>query len=319
MRRLADDVIRVCTSSELHRRRRHWTPRRMASAHTPLLRNAGGDGGEDYRSATTACTSDDADAQRQPGTFARQLSALDGFALLVSIVIGSGVFTSPGPIDANVPSPGAALVVWLVGGLMAWTGALTMAELGTAFPGEGGIQPYLSHIYGDVFGFLAAWSWIVAVMPATLAILSLVFVDSIYSSLGVHDAAPPFTHKLFSLLVLMVIGVANAVSTRTSTRLGKLFVVVKFLSIFLLIVCGLTVVFVYAGRDGRDFGGEDWHARGWFSSRKSVQPDESIFDWTSAGVWSSLGHYSAALYGALWAYSGWDKVRLRQCTTPPTC
>jgi L-type amino acid transporter 9 len=71
------------------------------------------------------------------GTFARNLSAVNAFAIIISIVIGSGIFTSPGSIDANVPSPGAALVVWLVGGVLAWTGAATLAELGTAIPGEG--------------------------------------------------------------------------------------------------------------------------------------------------------------------------------------
>ncbi len=70
-------------------------------------------------------------------TFVRNLGAVEAFAIVVSIVIGSGVFTSPGSIDTNVPSPGAALVVWLVGGALAWTGASTMAELGTAIPGEG--------------------------------------------------------------------------------------------------------------------------------------------------------------------------------------
>ncbi|KAF2473687.1 amino acid transporter-like protein [Lindgomyces ingoldianus] len=242
------------------------------------------------------------------GTFARQLSALDGFALLISIVIGSGIFSSPGPIDANVPSPGAALLIWLVGGLLAWTGALTMAELGTAFPGEGGIQPYLSHIYGEVFGFLAAWSWIVAVMPATLAILSIVFVESIYSSMGVNDAAPPITHKIFSLLILVVVSTANSISTKTSTRLGGFFVAVKLLSIFLLIVAGLTVVFVYLGNNGKDFGGGDWHSRGWFAPRDTVLPNGSKFDWTQATSWQMLGFYCTALYGALWAYSGWDKA-----------
>jgi L-type amino acid transporter 9 len=54
-------------------------------------------------------------------TFSRNLGALDGFALLVSIVIGSGVFSSPGPIDANVPSPGASLLIWLLGGVLAWS------------------------------------------------------------------------------------------------------------------------------------------------------------------------------------------------------
>jgi amino acid permease len=71
------------------------------------------------------------------GTFTRSLGAVEAFAIVISIVIGSGVFTSPGSIDTNVPSPGAALLVWFVGGVLAWTGASTMAELGTAIPGEG--------------------------------------------------------------------------------------------------------------------------------------------------------------------------------------
>ncbi len=71
------------------------------------------------------------------GTFTRNLGAVEAFGIVVGIVIGSGVFTSPGAIDTNVPSPGVALVVWLVGGVLAWTGASTMVELGTAIPGEG--------------------------------------------------------------------------------------------------------------------------------------------------------------------------------------
>lgn len=69
--------------------------------------------------------------------FTRNLGAIEAFGIVISIVIGSGIFTSPGSIDTNVPSPGVALIVWLVGGILAWTGASTMAELGTAIPGEG--------------------------------------------------------------------------------------------------------------------------------------------------------------------------------------
>lgn len=76
------------------------------------------------------------------GTFSRNLGAKEAFAIVISIVIGSGIFTSPGSIDTNVPSPGIALVIWLVGGVLAWTGASTMAELGTAIPGEG-MSPFL--------------------------------------------------------------------------------------------------------------------------------------------------------------------------------
>ncbi|KAH7116113.1 solute carrier family 7 protein [Dendryphion nanum] len=273
----------------------------MASESTPLLREPDDTPAQENENGSET-------TQNEPrGTFARQLSALDGFALLISIVIGSGVFSSPGPIDANVPSPGAGLLIWLVGGILAWSGALTMAELGTAFPGEGGIQPYLTHIYGEVFGFLAGWSWIVATMPATLAILSIVFVESIYSSLGINNPAPPITHKLWSLLVLVTVSTLNSISTKTSTRLGSFFVLVKLFTIFLLIVAGLTVVFVYAGKH-KDLGGGDWHEKGWFEPRDTPLPGGGAIDWTKVSTWESLGFYSTALYGALWAYSGWDKA-----------
>lgn len=81
--------------------------------------------------------------EQSRGTFKRNLGATEAFAIIISIVIGSGIFTSPGSIDANVPSPGVALVIWLVGGVLAWTGATTLAELGTAIPGEGVLFSYL--------------------------------------------------------------------------------------------------------------------------------------------------------------------------------
>lgn len=77
------------------------------------------------------------DNNAQGSSFSKNLGTAEAFAIVISIVIGSGIFTSPGSIDTHVPSPGAALVVWLIGGGLAWTGASTMAELGTAIPGEG--------------------------------------------------------------------------------------------------------------------------------------------------------------------------------------
>lgn len=96
-------------------------------------------GTEDVSYGTDASGATPSDAR---GTFSRNLGTLDAFAIIISIVIGSGIFTSPGSIDTNVPSPGLALVIWLVGGILAWTGASTMAELGTAIPGEGMFSIY---------------------------------------------------------------------------------------------------------------------------------------------------------------------------------
>lgn len=240
-----------------------------------------------------------------PTTFAARLNARDGFTLLVTIVIGSGIFSSPGPVDANVPSPGASLLIWSFGGLLAWAGALTLAELGTAIPGPGGIQPYLSYVFGEFWGYAAAWSWVCATMPATLAIDAIVFVESIYSSLDVVGCE--WEKKGVCVAILLLTTALNAISTRTSTRLSGLFVLVKLLSVFLLVVAGVVVVAVYVSR-WTDLGGGDWRRRHWFANRETVLPDGGRRDWNQVGMWEAAGYYSTALYGALWAYSGWDKV-----------
>lgn len=175
--------------------------------------------------------------------------------------------------------------------------------------GSGGVQPYLKHIYGDAFGFLAAWTWIVAVMPATLAILSIVFVETIYSAAGVTDQADRLEHKLLSVFILALITVANSISTKASTRLNNFFVVVKFVTIAAIVVAGLGVVIAQLVRpDREDIGGRDWFTNPWFGYRETVTPDGDKVDWAKIGQWEMFGHYSAGLYGALWGYSGWDKV-----------
>ncbi|PYH77088.1 amino acid transporter [Aspergillus uvarum CBS 121591] len=244
----------------------------------------------------------------RPGAFKRNLGTIEAFGIIISIVIGSGIFTSPGSIDTNVPSPGVALVVWLVGGILAWTGATTMAELGTAIPGEGGVQPYLQYIFGDLCGFLAAWTWIIAVMPATLAILSIVFVESIYSAAGVTDQAAALSHKLLSILILIVVSVANSISTKVSTRLNGFFVSTKFVTIAAVVVAGLGVVVAHLAKSDGAHGSRDWFQNPWFGYRNTVTPDGKLIDWHDVAGWEMLGYYSTALYGALWAYSGWDKA-----------
>ncbi|KAL2862404.1 amino acid/polyamine transporter I [Aspergillus lucknowensis] len=254
-------------------------------------------------------TIEEASAPAEPRTsFKRNLGTAEAFSIIISIVIGSGIFTSPGSIDTNVPSPGFALVVWLVGGILAWTGAATMAELGTAIPGEGGVQPYLQYIFGDVFGFLAAWTWIIAVIPASLAIMSIVFVESIFSAVGENNRTQGAIHKLLSVLVLIIFSMANGISTKVTTRLNNFFVTSKFIAIAATVIAGVAFAFYHLAARDVDNTGEDWLNKPWFGYRTSIGPDGSEIDWSKLHGWELLGHYSAALYGALWAYSGWDKA-----------
>lgn len=76
------------------------------------------------------------------------LTLLNGLALVIALQIGSGIFTLPTQVSQSVPSPGAGLIVWLLAGLLVWTGAASFIELGCRAPSNGGIQEYVRVAYG---------------------------------------------------------------------------------------------------------------------------------------------------------------------------
>lgn len=67
-----------------------------------------------------------------PAQTHRHLGFLSGIALVVGLQVGSGIFSSPGVIVQSVGSAGASLLVWIIAGLLAWSGASSFAELGSA-------------------------------------------------------------------------------------------------------------------------------------------------------------------------------------------
>ena len=73
--------------------------------------------------------------------------------------------SSPGVVVGNTQSVGASLIVWLLSGLLAWTGASSFAELGSAIPLNGGAQAYLAYSYGPLVSYLFAWTAIAALKP----------------------------------------------------------------------------------------------------------------------------------------------------------
>lgn len=78
----------------------------------------------------------------------KALTLLNGLALVIALQIGSGIFTLPTQVSQSVPSPGAGLLVWLLAGLLVWTGAASFIELGCRAPSNGGIQEYVRVAYG---------------------------------------------------------------------------------------------------------------------------------------------------------------------------
>ncbi|MBK8888653.1 MAG: amino acid permease [Saprospiraceae bacterium] len=74
--------------------------------------------------------------------------------IAIGACIGSGIFVTPADTMATLPHHGYVLLTWIIGGLVAFLGALTFSELGATYPKEGGVYVYLKHAYGDMAGFL---------------------------------------------------------------------------------------------------------------------------------------------------------------------
>ena len=243
-----------------------------------------------------------------PQTAPKLLSTRHAFPILVSLQIGSGIFASPAQVDGNVPSPAAALIVWILGGLLSWTGAASFAELGASLPLNGGMQEYLQYIYGDTMAFLMAWIYIMAVKPSAMAILSIVIAESVGSV--IWPSAPPaeWLLKVIAVTAMVVIVLANSINTKTTMRLSESFTFSKIGTVALIVLGGVVALFAhFINPDSALSGSKDWYSRDWFKARPTLSNGHRV-DWTTIGTWEQLGHYSSAIYAGLWAYDGWDNV-----------
>lgn len=222
----------------------------------------------------------------------KSLTYLNGLSLIIGLIIGSGIFSSPSQVNTNVGSPGAALIAWTIAGILAWTGAASYAELGGAIPLNGGPQVYLSKIFGELAGFLFSWCAVFVLKPGSTAIISIIFGEYAVRAVVGPDAenVSAWINKGVALVGLALVTILNCLSTRVGTRVGDMFMFLKFVALFGITIIGIIVAvtgFTWKGKPN-----DDWKTHGWFENTS-----------TSASSWA------VALYAGLWAYDGWDNVR----------
>ncbi len=111
------------------------------------------------------------------GTLLRQLGLVSATALVVSNMIGTGIFTTTGFMVGDLGDARIVLAVWAVGAIFALCGALTYSELGVNFPSSGGEYVYLTRAYGPQWGFMSGWISFFAGFSAPVAAAALAFSD----------------------------------------------------------------------------------------------------------------------------------------------
>jgi APA family basic amino acid/polyamine antiporter len=111
-----------------------------------------------------------------------------GLAVIVGGTLGIGILRAPGLVAAALPSRGAILAVWLVGGVYTLLGAICLTELGTMMPVAGGYYVYARRAFGDAVGFTVGWTdWLT--YCAVLGYLSIgmaEFMGTLVPSIAPH-------------------------------------------------------------------------------------------------------------------------------------
>ena len=211
----------------------------------------------------------------------RTLGLKDGIAIIMGIIIGSGIFVSPKGVLGQAGSVGASLVVWALCGLLSMLGALCFAELGTSIAASGGEYTYIRLAYGPLPSFLYLWVTVTILLPCSSAITALTFANYVLQPLYVNCVPPDQALRLLALALLMILIYINCASVNASLKVQGAFTLAKVLALALIVGTG-----GYRFMNGQ---------------ADNLQSTEAFW----AGTQTSLPMLAQAFYASFYTYAGW--------------
>ena len=159
-------------------------------------------------------------------------------AVVIANMIGTGIFTTSGFIARDTGSPWILLALWVVGGLIALTGALAYAELGAAMPEAGGEYIFLREAYGPVVAYLSGWTSFLAGFGGAIAAALLAFasyISSLFPVLGELDV------RLLAITTLWMLTAVHLAGVQLSGKLQSVLAAVTVMMMVVLIMSGFVI------------------------------------------------------------------------------
>lgn len=202
-----------------------------------------------------------------------RLSLTTATAVVVANMVGTGVFTSLGFQVGGLPSGFAVIMLWLVGGVCAFCGAMCYGELAAAVPRSGGEYHFLGRVFHPLAGFLAGWLSVTVGFAAPIALAAMAFGKYLG---GVFPGAPAEAGSIL-MVVLVTLVHLRGVKTAAFFQNGATWLKI-----------GLIVVFIAAGL----FFGEGQNISFW--------PQSGDFDLIKSRP------FAVSLVYVMYSYAGWN-------------
>ncbi|KAJ5189579.1 hypothetical protein N7472_008593 [Penicillium cf. griseofulvum] len=229
-----------------------------------------------------------------PGTpYRKSINWSSAYILVVSRVIGSGIFATPGSIVKSAGSIGLTLLVWLVGTILSACGLAVSMEFGCMLPRSGGEKVYLEYAYPRP-RFLAS-SLITAQVVLLGFTASNCIIFSKYTFFALSVEPTELQHKLLAVGLLTAITIVHGCFLKTGIFVQNVLGWVKIFLIGAISLTGIWVVFLQFHGDTDIF---------------PVSAVGSSFSWDSLWEgsnwsWSPL---SSALFKVYYSYAGLSNV-----------
>ena len=213
----------------------------------------------------------------------RRLGLWSAIAVLVGTTIGSGIFRSPAGIADKLPGPLPFLSIWVVGGIFALCGALTLAEVAGAFPQTGGVYVFIRESWGRLPAFLFGWAELIIIRAAALGAISTTFSEYFIRVLGYDPRVAPYSKYVHYVAAgaILLLAAFNYVGMKWGSLVQNLTTLAKTGALLLLIVLALALGLPETG--------------GHFAP---AAPEGSF----------TFARFGLALVSVLWVYDGWGDV-----------
>ena len=132
-----------------------------------------------------------------------KLNYFDLTMIVISLVIGIGIFRVPSTIAQNAETPAIFYTVWVIGGLIAACGALIFAEIGSRLPVAGGFYKIFSHCYHPALAFMFNWTQIIinGASAAVVGIIGAEYINPFLPATFQGDAGVKITVTFIVLLL----------------------------------------------------------------------------------------------------------------------